>query len=99
LDPKYIAAYINIGYALSCLKRYEEAIESYNKTLALGNTFIEAYINKGNALSSLNYNKAIELNKDYLAAYINKAYALEQHMKHIDKAIVCYDLSSLLTGL
>ena len=64
---------------LANLKRYEEALESYDRALVLRPTFLEAHNNRGNALRDLwrldeairTYDRALALKPDYVAAFWN----------------------------
>ena len=55
------------------MRKYEEAILSYDKAICLGNNCFEAYSNKGVCLSNLgkykeailSYDKAISLKSDF----------------------------------
>ena len=85
--------YLNKGEALAQLKRYQEAIESYNKTIELNPNDSDAYLNKGNALDDIKrykeaidcYNKVIELKpNDSRDAYYNRNLTLEK-IKNIRK--------------
>ena len=84
LDPNYLNSYFKKGLALINLKKYEDAIESYNRAIELDPNFKEAYLNKGIAKFNLNknedaiecLNKAIELDPNLEEAYLCKAYAL-----------------------
>ncbi|WP_218461046.1 tetratricopeptide repeat protein [Rickettsia sp. TH2014] len=65
------------GNALDNLKRYEEAIQAFDKAIELKPDDAVAYYNKGNALNILEryeeaivaYDKAIDLDPDYAEAY------------------------------
>lgn len=69
MNPTDFEAYNNKGTALNKLKRYQEAIEFYNKSIELNPTYSAVYNGKGIALSNLEryqeaieyYSKAIEL--------------------------------------
>ncbi len=74
LNSNYKNAYFNKGDALIKIKRYQDALDCFNKTIELDSLDSDAYFNKGNALFYLNqqedalefYNKAIELNQNIL---------------------------------
>ena len=73
-------AYNNRGNALQDLKRFEEALASYDKALAIRPDYAEAYSNRGIALQDLkrfeealaSYDKAIALKPDYAEAFNNR---------------------------
>ncbi|MCD6387429.1 MAG: tetratricopeptide repeat protein, partial [Methanophagales archaeon] len=55
-------AWNNKGVALSKLRRYEEAIECFNRALKINQNDAEAWNNKGNVLDELGkYEEAVEL--------------------------------------
>jgi tetratricopeptide (TPR) repeat protein len=92
IDPRNVAAYINRGNTYSGLKRYERAIEDYNKAIELNPKYAGAYYNRGLAYRKLkryeraieDYNKAIELNHDFTLAYKSRGVAyreLKQYAK------------------
>ncbi len=66
------------------LKRYEEAIQFFDKSIELDSSFSIIYVNKGVCLYCLNkfeesivcFDRAIELNPNLSTAYNNKANAL-----------------------
>lgn len=68
------------GNALRDQNKYQEAIETYDKALALNANFAEALYDKGLALHNLNkfqeaidcYEKAITINSKYSDAYTFK---------------------------
>ena len=68
------------GNALRSQNKYQEAIEAYDKALALNANFAEALYDKGLALHNLNkfqeaidcYEKAIAINNKYSDAFTFK---------------------------
>ena len=66
-----------MGNALSAQGKLEEAIEAYNKALAIKPDYAEAYYNMGIALQDQGkleeaieaYNKALAIKPDYAEAY------------------------------
>ena len=72
--------FYNQGNALRTQNKYQEAIETYDKALALNAHFAEALYDKGLALHNLNkfqeaidcYEKAITINSKYSDAYTFK---------------------------
>ena len=68
-----------LGVIYSGLRRYDEAVTSYNRTIELKPSYADAHNNLGNILKELDkyeeaiasYNKAIELKPDYAEAYYN----------------------------
>jgi tetratricopeptide (TPR) repeat protein len=49
IDPKYIDAYNNRGYAYQCLKQYQRAIQDYDRALELDSNYSRARANKERA--------------------------------------------------
>jgi tetratricopeptide (TPR) repeat protein len=80
-NKESLSVYSDKGTVLYELKRYEDALLLFDKSIETG--FINEYVFnlKGNTLSSLGktmealecYNKAIELNKKFAVTYFNKA--------------------------
>ena len=74
-----------MGIALQEQGKLEEAIEAYNKALAIKPDYAEAYNNMGNALQEQGkleeaieaYNKALAIKPDYAEAYNNMGNALK----------------------
>jgi predicted O-linked N-acetylglucosamine transferase (SPINDLY family) len=83
-----------MGVTLQEQGKLEEAIEAYNKALALKPDYAEAYNNMGNAFKKQGkleeaievYNKAIALKPDYANAFYNMAMALQEQGK-LEEAI------------
>jgi tetratricopeptide (TPR) repeat protein len=86
------------GYCLGCLKRYEEAITSYDKALEIKPDYHEAWNNRGIALRKLgryeeaiaSYDKALEIKPDFHQAWYNRGYALRK-LGRSEEAIASYD--------
>ena len=86
------------GYCLDELKRYEEAIASYDKASEFKPDLHEAWYNRGVALGNLgrleaaiaSYDKAIELNPDDHYAWYNRSYAL-LNLGHLEEALASFD--------
>ena len=84
--------WLNKGNSLANLKKFEEAIACYDKTLSLDSTNWEAWGNKGNALSKLGkdeesivcYTQAIRLNHEDWEAWGNKGFVLNK----LDKILI-----------
>ena len=83
-----------IGTTFLQLKKYDEAINNYNKSLKLGLNIPDLYNNLGIALAEKkeysealkNYNKAITFKNDYIDAYINRGISLYK-LKKFEEAI------------
>ncbi|CAK91023.1 unnamed protein product (macronuclear) [Paramecium tetraurelia] len=74
------ASQIYLGYALSKLNKYQDAIECYNKAISINPNYDVIWYHKGNVLNNLNqhyeaiecYDKAISINPNYDVAWNNK---------------------------
>jgi predicted O-linked N-acetylglucosamine transferase (SPINDLY family) len=53
IDPNIAAAHSNRGAALAALRRLDEAVESYDRAIALAPGYTDALFNRGNALTDL----------------------------------------------
>ena len=100
----------NLGIALSrwalikgkepeeARKKYEKAIECYDRALEINPNFVEAWNNKGNVLDELGryeeaiecYDKALEINPNYAEAWNNKGVTLSM-LRRYEEAIECFD--------
>ena len=98
LNSNSAEAYSNLGRGLRDLKRFDEALASYDKAIALKPDFAEVYFNRGNALNVLkhfdealaSYDKAIALKPYFAEAYYNRANTLRDS-KRPEDALASYD--------
>ena len=96
--PGAYHVFFGIGEAWQRLGKQEEAIEAYNKALALKPNYAAAYYNMGIALQEQGkleasieaYNKALAIKPDYADAYNNMGNALKDQGK-LEKAIEAYN--------
>ena len=80
------------------LKRFDEALQSYDRAIQLKPDFAEAYYNRGLALVELkrfeealqSYDRAIQLKPDFAEAYSNRGIALDE-LKRFEEALQSYD--------
>ena len=89
-----VAIYNNRGAIYNDLKKYDRAIDDYNKAIELAPEDAGVYFNMGKSYQKLgqydrsiaNYSKAIELNPHYAEAYNNFAFLLAttKDKKYID---------------
>jgi len=87
-----------MGVTLQDQGKLEEAIEAYNKSLAIKPDYAEAYYNMGNALKVQGkleeaieaYNKVLAIKPDYAEAHHNKGNALKDQGK-LEEAIEAYN--------
>jgi tetratricopeptide (TPR) repeat protein len=91
-----------LGVTLQEQGKFQEAVQAFNKALALKPDYADAYSNRGNALSDLgqlqeavqSYEMAVEFKPDYAEAYSNLGNAyhklgwLEDAVESCEKAIV-----------
>jgi tetratricopeptide (TPR) repeat protein len=92
------SAWSNRGNALSALKRFDEAIASYDRALAVAPAFAFALSNRGAALFALNrfdeavasYDRALAAQPDYIEALSNRGNAL-MALKRFDAALASFD--------
>lgn len=97
-EAKTAGFWNNKGGALRALGRHEEAIECFDKALAVDRQYAPAWSNKGAALRALGrhehaigcYEKALTIAPEYAAAWINKSNALAAIGRH-DEALECFD--------
>ena len=98
LRPEYAEAHSNRGNALHELKRFGEALASYDRALALRPDFSEAHSNRGNALQELrrfeeavaSYDRALALRGDLAEAHSNRGNALKE-LARFDEALASYE--------
>jgi Flp pilus assembly protein TadD len=93
-----VVAWSNKGGALRALGRTEEALDCYDRALALNPRDEQAWYNKGVALGALGrteealdcYDRALALNPRYEQAWSNKGVALGA-LGRTEEALDCYD--------
>jgi len=93
-NPFYFS---NLGNALLALKRFDEALASYGKALALKPDYADAFYNRGNALQELkrfdealaSYGKALEFQPGYPEALNNRGNTLHA-LKRFEEAVANY---------
>ncbi|MGQ4650151.1 tetratricopeptide repeat protein [Lyngbya aestuarii] len=80
----------NRGETLLELKRYQAALDAYDKAVAIRPEYAEAWHGQGNTLSSLKryeealdaYDKAIQIQPDYFAAWKGRGKTLENLQRY-----------------
>jgi predicted O-linked N-acetylglucosamine transferase (SPINDLY family) len=98
LNSSSPAAYSNHGNALRDLKRYKEALASYDRAIALNPQYANAFYNRGNTLQVLkrprealvSYDRAIALNGNFPEAFCMRGSALRD-LKRPEEALASYD--------
>jgi len=111
--PNYPEAHNNLGNALAAiagaddslqkLKRFEEALASYDRALTLRPEYVEALYNRGRALYELerfeealaSYDRALALRPTYAEAVNNRGVALKE-LKRLEEALAGYDRALML---
>src|SRR5262249_55241750 len=91
------------GIALHELKRFEEALASFDRALTLRLDFPEALVNRGIALQKLkrleeavaSYELALALRPDYPEALFHRGIALHK-LKRLKEAVASYELAFAL---
>jgi tetratricopeptide (TPR) repeat protein len=97
--------FFNLGLALKCLGRLDEALASYDRAVALDAGYAEAYNDRGIVLEALHrpadavasYDRAIALRPDYVDALYNRGNALKD-LGRFEAAIANYDRVLALQG-
>lgn len=97
-DPDNSTVLNHRGLALSALKRFEEAVVSYDRALAVQPDYVEALCHRGDALKELgrleealaSYDRAIARRADYADAFCNRGVVLHK-MRRYDEALANYD--------
>jgi protein O-GlcNAc transferase len=97
-NPAVAAAHLNLGPPLQKLRRFEEALASYDRALALSPDYVNALLNRGNVLQDLHrtadalasYERALALAPDHPEALYNRGNALLD-LERLDDALACYD--------
>jgi predicted O-linked N-acetylglucosamine transferase (SPINDLY family) len=88
-----------VGTTFLQLKKYDEAINNFERSLKYNSFFPETYNNLGVALAEKkkyslalnNYNKAINLKVDYVDAYLNRGISFIKLLKY-DEAISDFNI-------
>jgi tetratricopeptide (TPR) repeat protein len=96
--PEYAEVHINRGVTLQAMKRYADALASFDQAVALKPGHAEVYNNRGAVLQLLkryddalaSYDKAIALKPDYANAHYNRGSVLKQ-LRRYEEALAGYD--------
>ena len=97
-DQNLADAHSNRGGALQGLKRYDEAVASYDRAIALQPDHAAAHFNRGTALLEVkrhdealaSFDRALALRPDFADAYLNRGNAL-QALNRYDEALASYE--------
>ena len=98
LNPSVAGAHNYLGFALTTLKRYDEALASYDKAIELKSDYVEVYYDRAIALSDLkrfeealaSYDMAIALKPDFVEAHNNRGNVLYA-LKRPEEALASYN--------
>jgi predicted TPR repeat methyltransferase len=98
LKPDYVEAFLNRGIALEQLKRFEEAVASYNQAIVANPMEAGIFYNRGNALFRLrqfgeavaSYDQAIALKPNHEDAFYTRGNALFR-LRQFGEAVASYD--------
>ncbi len=90
ISPAVAQAHANLGYALSTLQRYDEALASYNTAIELKPDFADAHYSRGVILDALkrpeealaSFEAAIALRPDHIVALNNRGVSLTELKRH-----------------
>ncbi len=102
IRPTSALTWLNRGYALSKLRRFDEMLDSCNRAIENRPQFVEAWNCQGLALQELKryqealnaYKKVVELKPDFYQAWLNKGEVLlklerpQEALAAFDKAIL-----------
>lgn len=96
--PSYCGTLLKRGKALMSLKRFNEALVSYDRALAIAPGCLDAFFNRGVALALLgryeqaleSFERVLEGNPDHAVAHFNRGVVLDDLMRYED-ALASYD--------
>jgi tetratricopeptide (TPR) repeat protein len=106
VNSKQAAIHSNLAYALNALHRFDEALASANRALALQPQFPDALNNRGNAQAGLDqpldalasFDRAIALAADFAQAWNNRACVLRDLGRPADALASCDRALALQPG-
>jgi tetratricopeptide (TPR) repeat protein len=96
--PDSVEALSNRGLTLHVLKRFEEALASYDRALKVRPDYPEALSNRGNTLKELKrfeealagYDRALRVRPDFVEALSNRGLALHA-LRRYEEALASHD--------
>ena len=97
IEPAHIGSWRDRGNALQQVKRFDEAVLSYDRAVALNPRDVEAFNNRGNALQGLkrfdealaSYDRALALNPHQAETFYNRGITLHA-LRRLDEAVASY---------
>jgi protein O-GlcNAc transferase len=98
ISPGVAQAHANLGYALSTLGRFEDALASYDTAVALKPDFADAHYSRGIVLDALkraeeavaSFDAAIRFKPGHAAAHTSRGIVLYD-LGRLDEALASYD--------
>ncbi len=98
IEPANVFAHVNFGSAQQELRRFDDALVSYDRAIELKPDCAEAFFNRGNVLRQLeryraaieSHDRAIALKPNYADAFLNRGLAFSDLAQH-EAAIRSYD--------
>ena len=98
INPDFANAYNHRGVALQDLKRFDEALKSYDRALTIAPVHVVALNNRGAVLQDMkrfdesleSYDRALSITPDYAEALYNRGNALRELNRH-DDALDSYE--------
>ncbi|WP_153136422.1 tetratricopeptide repeat protein [Paraburkholderia agricolaris] len=106
VNAKQAPLHSNLAYALNVLQRFDEALASADRALALQSGFPDALNNRGNAQAGLNlplealnsFDRALALAPDFAPAWNNRACVLRDLGRAADALASCDHALALQPG-
>jgi predicted O-linked N-acetylglucosamine transferase (SPINDLY family) len=106
LDPRYVEALNNRGNILQALKRFDDALASYEEALGVKPDHADVWCNRGEALFALerfdeaiaSHDKALAINPDLAAAWLGRANVLVRTNRLVDAYAACDRALALKPG-
>lgn len=103
VNPASFAAHLNMGNALRTLKRYKDALHSYDQAIAIKPDYADAFNNRGVTLEDLgryqealaSCERALEIKPDYVQALNNRGNALRGLGRYED-ALASYERALMI---
>jgi hypothetical protein len=97
IDPQHYVGHTCRGSALFRLKRYPEALDSYEKAIAISPVQVHGHNNRGLALAMLgrhdeafaSYDKALEVDPNFVEAYVNRGNVFGS-LGHTERGLADY---------
>lgn len=106
IDPTSAALHLNRGVALMAMKRFADALASYDRAILVQPDYVDAYYNRGATLHDMkrhgealvSYARAIIVKPDHAAAFNNRGTTLNDLCRH-EEALADFDQAIFLLPL